>query len=134
MDRMKELATDAEQNINSAQAPLFLRFINLLINDAIFLLDEGLGYMSKLKALQAERDTAGGQWTPQQQANYRHMGQLARFHNVIGMNTIDTLAWLTRDIKTIFCSDTMVDRVAGMLNYFLKYLGKKAIERLKIEG
>ncbi|KAI1295764.1 Ubiquitin conjugation factor E4 A [Halotydeus destructor] len=50
------------------------------------------------------------------------MGRLARFHNVIGKDTIDTLAWITADIKTIFCNHNMVDRVAGMLNYFLKYL------------
>ena len=30
------------ENIEDADAPLFLRFINLLINDAIHLLDEAL--------------------------------------------------------------------------------------------
>lgn len=35
--------------------PLFLRFINLLMNDAVFLLDEGLANMAKLKELQAAR-------------------------------------------------------------------------------
>lgn len=32
------LATEAEENMEAIEAPLFLRFINLLINDAIFLL------------------------------------------------------------------------------------------------
>ncbi len=32
----------AEVHIEDTDAPLFLRFINLLINDAIFLLDEAL--------------------------------------------------------------------------------------------
>ena len=35
--------------IESEQPPLFLRFLNLLINDAIFLLDEGLGFMKQLQ-------------------------------------------------------------------------------------
>jgi hypothetical protein len=29
--------------------PLFLRFLNLLVNDAIFLLDEGLNYMRTIQ-------------------------------------------------------------------------------------
>lgn len=38
----QSLAEEAEQALESVQPPLFLRFINLLINDAIFLLDEAL--------------------------------------------------------------------------------------------
>lgn len=36
------MATQAEANIEDSDPPLFLRFINLLINDSIFLLDEAL--------------------------------------------------------------------------------------------
>lgn len=32
----------AEQHLEDYKPPLFLRFVNLLINDAIFLLDEAL--------------------------------------------------------------------------------------------
>jgi len=39
---MQALAAYAEEHIDDTEAPLFLRFINLLINDAIFLLDEAL--------------------------------------------------------------------------------------------
>ena len=38
----QELAEYAEAHIEEADAPLFLRFINLLVNDATFLLDEAL--------------------------------------------------------------------------------------------
>lgn len=33
---------EAERDIENPQSPLFLRFVNHLINDAIFLLDEAL--------------------------------------------------------------------------------------------
>ena len=36
----QKLAEEAEEKIEDTDPPLFLRFINLLINDAIFLLDE----------------------------------------------------------------------------------------------
>ena len=42
MDLLQELALIAEQHIEATEPPLFLQFINLLINDAIFLLDEAL--------------------------------------------------------------------------------------------
>lgn len=77
---MKILASEAEKRIESASAPLFLRFINLLINDANHLLPEALDYMKKLRSLESERDA--GNWermTPiqrrQQEANYDHMGR-----------------------------------------------------------
>lgn len=45
------LAEEAEANMEAAQPPLFLRFINLLMNDAVFLLDEALSSMAQLKQL-----------------------------------------------------------------------------------
>lgn len=36
------MAEHAERNMESSHPPIFLHFINLLINDAIFLLDEAL--------------------------------------------------------------------------------------------
>jgi len=36
--------------------------------------------------------------------------------------TIYTLEIVTREIRDIFCHHVMVDRIAGMLNYFLEHL------------
>lgn len=51
----RELAVEAEANVERVPPPLFLRFVNLLVNDAIFLLDESLSNMSKLRELQTSR-------------------------------------------------------------------------------
>ena len=135
---MKELAEYAETNMEAINPPLFLRFINLLMNDAIFLLDEALGYMSKLRELQHERDS--GEWNKlpvhqrqQNEANFQHTGRLAKFHNIIGRETINTLCWLTEDIKTIFSHKTLVDRMAAMLNYFLLHLVGPKKRNLKVK-
>lgn len=48
----RRLAEDAEKNMEAVNPPLFLKFSNLLINDAIFLLDEALANMAKLKEMQ----------------------------------------------------------------------------------
>ena len=39
---VQELADDALVHIDDTSPPVFLRFVNLLINDAIYLLDEAL--------------------------------------------------------------------------------------------
>lgn len=49
---LRSLAKDAEKNMEAASPPLFLRFINLLMNDAVFLLDEALTNMAQLRQMQ----------------------------------------------------------------------------------
>ncbi|XP_016912491.1 ubiquitin conjugation factor E4 A isoform X2 [Apis cerana] len=133
------LAEEAETNMEAAQPPLFLRFINLLMNDAVFLLDEALSTMAQLKQLIQARES--GEWNklPQherdQQAHYLlHLGMIARFDNILGRKTIYTLKMLTTEIKSIFCHPTMVDRIASMLNYLLLQLVGPNKKNLKVNG
>ncbi|CAL1687598.1 unnamed protein product [Lasius platythorax] len=68
------LAKEAENNMEAVQPPLFLRFINLLMNDAVFLLDEALSNMTQLKQMLQAREN--GEWNKlppterEQQAGY----------------------------------------------------------------
>ncbi|KAL4240196.1 Ubiquitin conjugation factor E4 A [Mactra antiquata] len=135
---IKRLSEYAEENIENTDAPLFLRFINLLINDAIFLLDEALDFMKQLKEKQAKKESE--EWssmTPVQQrefnANMNQLGMMARYHNVMGNMTILTLEMMTQEIKTIFCHEMMVDRIAAMLNYFLLHLVGPKQRDLKVK-
>lgn len=48
----RSLAKNAEHSMEDASPPLFLRFINLLMNDAVFLLDEALTNMAQLRQMQ----------------------------------------------------------------------------------
>ena len=126
--QFKVLAEEAEAGMESAQPPLFLQFVNLLINDAIYLLDEGLSYMAQLKEQQRARGSDGSwpqeavQQRQQREATYQHITMLARFHNMMGKETIRILEMLTHRIEAVFVHPTIVDRVASMLNYFLLHL------------
>ena len=53
---------------------------------------------------------------------YQHTGRLARYHNIMGLETIQVLDKLTSEIRFVFLHPTMIDRIAAMLNYFLKNL------------
>ena len=83
--------------------------------------------MSQIKQKQEARDS--GEWQAlalsqrqEVENGYRHMSMLARFHNIMGNETIQALEMITTEIKTIFFNHVMVDRIASMLNYFLLHL------------
>ncbi len=84
-------------------------------------------YMSQIKEKQEEQDSEAWAELPANQRqenenNLRQLAMLARFHNIMGNDTIHSIQLITREIKSIFVHDVMVDRVAAMLNYFLLHL------------
>lgn len=124
---LKRLARTAEKQIDDTDPPLFLRFINLLINDAIFLLDDALDHMKQIREKEQERER--GDWSKltakqlrERESGLQHLGLMGRHRNILANHTIYTMEIITREIRAIFCHDIMVDRIAGMLNYFLKHL------------
>ncbi|KAK3863322.1 hypothetical protein Pcinc_030892 [Petrolisthes cinctipes] len=123
----QELAGMALKNMEAASPPLFLRFINLLINDAIYLLDEGLEYLKKLREIEQQRESS--EWTnltplerSERERNHQSMTSLARYHNLLGSHTMQTLIKLTKEIPQFFTHSLLVDRMAAMMNYFLASL------------
>ncbi|KAL2085833.1 hypothetical protein ACEWY4_019153 [Coilia grayii] len=137
-DSIKHLATYASENLEAMNPPLFLRFLNLLMNDAIFLLDEAIQFLSKIKVLQLERDR--GAWDElspdarrEKESSLQMFGQLGRFHNIMSNETIGTLAFLTSEIKGIFVHPFLAERIISMLNYFLQHLVGPKMGALKVK-
>ncbi|CAF3853159.1 unnamed protein product [Rotaria sp. Silwood1] len=125
--QMKKLASYAEEHIEDAEAPLFLRFINFLMNDANYLLDETLSNMARLKENQEAMDR--GEWNamPYHQRQelentFRYTGEMVRYTNIMGVKTLFILDIITRDIQSIFCNRAICQQLASMLNYFLQHL------------
>ncbi|XP_014246421.1 ubiquitin conjugation factor E4 A [Cimex lectularius] len=123
----RELADEAERNMEEVIPPLFLRFLNLLMNDAIFLLDEALSNMAQLRTLQTARDSGEWENLPDEERSrneqfFRQIGMTAKFDNILGKETIHTIEYMSSEIKSILCHRMMVDRIAAMLNYFLYHL------------
>ncbi|CAF0807326.1 unnamed protein product [Adineta ricciae] len=136
-EQVKKLAEYAEEHIDDAEAPLFLRFISLLMNDANYLLDEALSHMARLRENQEAMDR--GEWAslPDQQRQdlentFRHTGQIARYTNFMGIKTLTILDMITRDIQSIFCNPAICERLASMLNYFLQHLVGPKRRNLKV--
>lgn len=123
--------------IEEINPPIFLRFVNLLINDAIHLLDDSLTNLQQIRTLQAERDSPEWSNFSDSERNrvlsgLQQLGNLTRFDNILGRDTINILKILTTEIKGIFCHQSMVDRVAAMLNYFLLNLVGPKMNEFKV--
>lgn len=93
----EKLANDALERIEDVEVPVFLRFVNLLINDAIYLLDESLNNIQKIRTMEAARDnnewdSLSRQEVAQNQSTLRHMGMFARFYNILGRDTINMVS------------------------------------------
>ena len=136
----KRLSREAEINIDNVEAPIFLRFVNVLINDSIYLLDESLTNLAQIRELEEARDNNKWDGMPQREREQQmqllqQLGMIARFNNILGRDTINILKLLTSETKEIFTHITMVDRIAAMLNYFLlKLCGpKQKIFKVKVK-
>ncbi|XP_077976378.1 ubiquitin conjugation factor E4 A-like [Styela clava] len=132
-DMIKKHVRLAISNIDEVSHPLFLQFTNLLLNDSIYLLDEAMGFLTQIKGL--EREKAAGEWEElnqqekmQKEGELRQLGMLAKYHNLLSNDTLDTLVYLTeaKEVKELFSHPSLADRVAAMLDDFLlKLVGPK---------
>ncbi|EDO44825.1 predicted protein [Nematostella vectensis] len=130
-----DLCSEMQQkNENS----IILRFISLLINDAIYLLDESLDYMAQIKKKQLEEaeqesETLSEQERETRQRAFSQLSQMATSHNILGCKTVHTLSYLTTELKEPFVCSCVCSRIAAMLNYFLLQLVGPKMSKLKVK-
>ena len=118
-------------------AAFYVRFLNMLINDAIWLLDESMKKLPELREHAAE--TADAQAWASRPARERQEREAANRQNERALRSDLTLAkvhvgmmgYTSRDIASPFLRPEMVERVAAMLNYFLLYLAGPERKQLK---
>ncbi|KAM3074745.1 Ubiquitin conjugation factor E4, variant 2 [Clarireedia jacksonii] len=119
----------------------FLRFVNLLLNDATYVLDEALTKFPKIHDLQTELrrpPEEGEPLTAEQREAKEEELRAAEYSAQSYMQlTNETLAMMKLFSATLSASFTMpeiVDRVAAMLNYTLDIISGKKSRNLKVEN
>ncbi|XP_057769616.1 probable ubiquitin conjugation factor E4 [Salvia miltiorrhiza] len=107
---------------------VYLNFLNFLINDSIYLLDESLNKILELKGLEAEMsNTAEWESRPAQERQERtrlfhSQENIIRIDMKLANEDVSMLAFTSEQIISPFLLPEMVERVASMLNYFLLQL------------
>ncbi|RVW30459.1 putative ubiquitin conjugation factor E4 [Vitis vinifera] len=107
---------------------VYLNFLNFLINDSIYLLDESLNKILELKELEAEMSNTV-EWerrpaTERQERTrlFHSQENIIRIDMKLANEDVSMLAFTSEQITVPFLLPEMVERVANMLNYFLLQL------------
>ncbi|XP_042517215.1 probable ubiquitin conjugation factor E4 [Macadamia integrifolia] len=117
----RQIAREEEKGV-------YLNFLNFLINDSIYLLDESLNKILELKELEAEMANTT-EW--EQRSTQERQERTRLFHSQENIIRIDMklanedvgmLEFTSEQITVPFLLPEMVERVASMLNYFLLQL------------
>ncbi|KAJ7644172.1 ubiquitin elongating factor core-domain-containing protein [Roridomyces roridus] len=117
------LKAEAARNVDK-----FVRFVNLMINDVTYLMDESLGDLTQIHNIQQEMEDQAT-WNAQTQQHRRDReGQLrtlerhASGYTSLGRSTVELLKVFTAETKEPFMMPEIVDRLAAMLDYNLHAL------------
>ncbi|CAH9090875.1 unnamed protein product [Cuscuta europaea] len=117
----RQIAKEEEKGV-------YLNFLNFLINDSIYLLDESLNKILEMKELEAEMSNRveWDQRTPQERQErtrlFHSQENIIRIDMKLANEDVSMLAFTSEQITAPFLLPEMVDRVASMLNYFLLQL------------
>lgn len=118
----------------------FVKFINMLMNDTTFLLDECLEYLKRIHEIQVlmMNEVAWAELsTENQQTRQRQLVQderQCRSYLTLARETVDMFHYLTADIKEPFLRPELVDRLASMLNFNLHQLCGPKCNDLKVRN
>ncbi|XP_061379207.1 ubiquitin conjugation factor E4 B [Danaus plexippus] len=113
----------------------FVKFINMLMNDTTFLLDECLTYLKRIHEAQEAEAEGSSSSSSSSEARTRALAQderQCRSYLTLARETVDMLEYLTVDIKEPFLRAELVDRLASMLNFNLQQLCGPKCNNLKV--
>lgn len=117
----------------------FVRFINMLINDTTFLLDESLNSLKSIHEVQEakkDREAWNALSMETRQSRERQLQQDERqckSYLTLTKETLIMLHYLTKLIQKPFMRPELADRIAAMLNFNLQQLCGPKCKDLKVE-
>ncbi|XP_056456224.1 ubiquitin conjugation factor E4 B isoform X3 [Gadus chalcogrammus] len=118
----------------------FVRYINMLINDTTFLLDESLESLKRIHEVQEEMKNKE-QWDQlpreQQQTRQSQLTQderVSRSYLALATETVDMFHILTKQVQKPFLRPELGPRLAAMLNFNLQQLCGPKCRDLKVEN
>ncbi|XP_061689956.1 ubiquitin conjugation factor E4 B isoform X2 [Syngnathoides biaculeatus] len=118
----------------------FVRYINMLINDTTFLLDESLESLKRIHEIQEEMKNKE-QWDQlprdQQQSRQSQLTQderVSRSYLALATETVEMFHILTKKVQKPFLRPELGPRLAAMLNFNLQQLCGPKCRDLKVEN
>ncbi|EDW76160.1 uncharacterized protein Dwil_GK14814 [Drosophila willistoni] len=118
----------------------FVKFVNMLMNDTTFLLDECLENLKRIHLTQqllSDKQNLTKMSAEQQQSRLTQLAtdeRQCRSYLTLARETVDLFHYLTSDIKEPFMRAELVDRLSSMLNFNLKQLAGPKCNDLKVKN
>ncbi|ROT35206.1 ubiquitin conjugation factor E4 [Sodiomyces alkalinus F11] len=115
----------------------FVQFVNLLLNDATYVLDEALTKFPKIHTLQAELDHSTGMSAQDRQKKLEELQALegqAGSYMQLANETLSMMKLFTSALGEAFTMPEIVQRLASMLNYNLETLAGPKMGQLKVNN
>ncbi|KAF8645185.1 hypothetical protein AX16_008012 [Volvariella volvacea WC 439] len=116
----------------------FVRFVNLMINDVTYLMDESLSELTQIHNIQVEMDDQAT-WNAQslehrreREGTLRSLERHASGYTTLGRSTVELLKIFTAETKAPFMMPEIVNRLAAMLDYNLNVLVGPKYQELKV--
>ncbi|KAI0346029.1 hypothetical protein BDW22DRAFT_1353692 [Trametopsis cervina] len=116
----------------------FIRFVNLMINDVTYLMDESLTDLAKIHEIQQEmKDTETFsnqpvQYRREREGALRGLERQTSTYTQLNKSTLALLKMFTAETKEPFMAPEIVDRLAAMLDYNLEALAGPRGSNLKV--
>eukprot|EP00794_Sanderia_malayensis_P015101 gene15102-16659_t len=126
--------------VQESQTSNFVRFINMLINDLTFLLDESLDTLKNIHEHQELMSNATEWEQLSREIRTARQRQLAtderqcRSYLTLAAETLGMLHYLSQEIKAPFLEPVLSERLAVMLNFNVKQLTGSKCKNLKVKN
>ncbi|KAK3387480.1 ubiquitin elongating factor core-domain-containing protein [Podospora didyma] len=113
----------------------FVRFVNLLMNDATYVLDEGLSKFPKIHELQEKlKGNLSQQDREKAEEELKNVEQQATSYMQLVNETVGMMKLFTNTLSEAFTMPEIVQRLAGMLDYNLDILTGPKSKTLKVDN
>mgnify|MGYP001560127414 FL=1 len=116
----------------------YVRFVNLLMNDTTYLLDDAIDMLTKIGEIQKQMDDKEA-WEARPAAERQEQESLLRKYEGqaksdldLGHESLRMLKLLTKETKAPFLTREIVDRLAAMLDMNLNMLAGPRCQDLKV--
>ncbi|KAG6897645.1 hypothetical protein C0992_012624 [Termitomyces sp. T32_za158] len=126
-------------SIEAKNVDKFVRFINLMMNDVTYLMNESFSELTQIHEIQMEMkdqvtwNTRTQEYRREREGTLRSLERQASSYTTLSRSTVELLKVFTAETKAPFMVPEIVDRLAAMLDYNLVALVGPKYQELKVQ-
>lgn len=138
-DRYRLALRQASEEDGPMGREMFVRFVNLLMNDTTYLLDEAITTLREIRGIEQEIgrkeewDARGEEERKEREKVLADGKRKAKSYIGLGNETVHMLNYMTSEVPGVFQRPEVIDRLAAMLDYNLTTLAGPKCSELKVQ-